>query len=979
MNNENTARGNEGRDGTIKQKIFECLKNPGGSVLPMILLMGAAGIVSVLALIQYIQPLASSFARNSEMILYRVAMDGLLDYSIGAIKQNKCFNNTMMWVDCVDLTSPYNTERLLMSSESVDKIAMSNTTPIPAAPLTTTLPLRNMEFDFEILSTSSPITAAHPLSAIIEPIKFKLQDGTYKSTHSIKSVRIVISRVTDINVPQNDNFALLKFSVTLTPDSVSTFFNTSTLSAESIVIFSPRKLAGNALVLANNMDLTGDGTSTATDSKLPSFGSLALGGKGIRFESPVIINQNLILPSPTGSVFSPVSFTDKVYLGGRMYHSSIADTNLSKPIHSGHPSERYYSQYAKTHGFMGGVDLDPFPDGGLPYLFNSGAANVPNDSLNRCLARSKVLTDKTVTRESRLYTAFRGVTDLAGSSRRFDFYLSLGQINFFIPQTTPLGADIGVGAESSDAGIVSPTILNSTISDPNIGFNSDYPIARVKVKVTNFTHPSLPPTWPAFSEFFVAGNVGRNGVLTMPLGNGSAIQVAISPNSNNGRFQTGEVQMSITMVNQTAMLTVMPNRAVSTCPGMPWSPSVSNCDPATPPEYLQYAITSYEPARIVVDVEAFDVAYRNGNTQRMLSIPGDRESSAAHPFFGSMKRQQFVFTRGINSSIYNLAQGPTARPISSPTARTWVECSTESAINPRADYSVGATAGDLANCVYPGGMLPYFPAGEEILHKPLVAAVDLETIYDNCRITVPPGSAFSPSFGALAWYYSAAQAPDMNDTQKKDVIRHAWGFVPGYNNLSPPDPVLGAPGSTDQGYIEKLTFNDNSSKVDSVNIPAFIVQSRVQTCTVESTANFVTGLFVCDKFVIKPRTTPLRIIGTVITGELAIDETAVQQGIRWSSVFSANSMYELQRAGILNSLGSCTSAALPHWYPKATAKQLEQLNYCLPGYLTNQVDPFNWTMVDPDCIRDPNNPAKMICKRHPRRYVAREITRNYTP
>ncbi|MFN7905618.1 MAG: hypothetical protein ACK5P5_10590, partial [Pseudobdellovibrionaceae bacterium] len=289
--------------------------------------------------------------------------------------------------------------------------------------------------------------------------------------------------------------------------------------------------------------------------------------------------------------------------------------------------------------------------------------------------------------------------------------------------------------------------------------------------------------------------------------------------------------------------------------------------------------------------------------------------------------------------------------------------------------------GGVPNCTYPAdaGMRlpdnPYWPVNQEELHKPSGPAKDLETEYDRCQVTAPPGSAFSPSFGALAWYYSAANDSALSQSQKKELIQHAWGFVPGYNGAQ----ALGTPGSQDQGLIAEMTFDANAALLSATETPVFGVQSRVQRCIVKSTANFVAGLYTCDQFIIEARTTPLRIIGTVIAGRLDIHPQAIQSGIRWSSVFTASSMYELQRVGILNSLASCTLPQLPHWLPLKSAAQEDQLSFCLPGYLTNQVDPFNWTMVDPDCIRNPDNNFSMVCKRHPRRYVVKEITRSYTP
>jgi hypothetical protein len=232
---------------------------------------------------------------------------------------------------------------------------------------------------------------------------------------------------------------------------------------------------------------------------------------------------------------------------------------------------------------------------------------------------------------------------------------------------------------------------------------------------------------------------------------------------------------------------------------------------------------------------------------------------------------------------------------------------------------------------------------------------------DEMCMAVPetkPGSAFYASFPSADWGTSFA-------TQAE----HAWRFTPDF-----PAGYLAAPLHLDSG--------SNRFDPSVPNYPSFFIKSVVKDCIIEASANFVAGFYVCETLTIAARTEPLRIIGTFITGKLTIDSSAYANGIRWSSIYHPQALYELRAAKILgklkgvNQYADCDKATLPPlWSPNLGITSALTHYVCNPVSLRT-ADPFKWTMVDPDCGIDPSvDPSKVACKSQPRRFLIKEISR----
>lgn len=196
-----------------------------------------------------------------------------------------------------------------------------------------------------------------------------------------------------------------------------------------------------------------------------------------------------------------------------------------------------------------------------------------------------------------------------------------------------------------------------------------------------------------------------------------------------------------------------------------------------------------------------------------------------------------------------------------------------------------------------------------------------------------------------------------------DQSRHAWSFDPDYTN----------------GYFDGIKYFDGNNSFYPTSISPFEISSLIKECSIEASANFVTGFYGCEKLTIRARTAPLRIIGTFIVGNLVIDPTAFKAGIRWSSIYHPQAVYELRKAGILgkDKTGkdlNCDNVNLPPlWMPNIGAISALTHYNCNPVSL-RIADPFKWTTVDPDCGVQPND-LKISCKRATTRFLIKEIGR----
>ncbi|PWU22417.1 MAG: hypothetical protein C5B49_00625 [Bdellovibrio sp.] len=227
-----------------------------------------------------------------------------------------------------------------------------------------------------------------------------------------------------------------------------------------------------------------------------------------------------------------------------------------------------------------------------------------------------------------------------------------------------------------------------------------------------------------------------------------------------------------------------------------------------------------------------------------------------------------------------------------------------------------------------------------------------------------------PAFAGVAWGSSfAAQAPTV------------WGFTEFCDDFDPACKSVG-------GYNPGTYVLDGSNATWSLPATRFHVKARMKNCTVASSATLVAGYFVCDEFAIQPRSTPLTLIGTVITNKLTVDPSAVRAGVRWSSIYHPQALYDLRQARLLyeedparNPVACKKHPSEPVWLPSVSLQQAANYYTCSISSLRDQADPFKWTSVDPDC-GIPVDPAtgrplggQFKCKSQTTRVLIKELGR----
>lgn len=236
---------------------------------------------------------------------------------------------------------------------------------------------------------------------------------------------------------------------------------------------------------------------------------------------------------------------------------------------------------------------------------------------------------------------------------------------------------------------------------------------------------------------------------------------------------------------------------------------------------------------------------------------------------------------------------------------------------------------------------------------------DTDYAYIDQQCTIMRGAASTQAFGGAGW-----------DSDFSAQARHSWNFA-GDGTIypsppGPPDPL-----------IDTLVF-DGTNAVRSAMNASFQVRSIVGTCDIKASADFVTGFLTCRRLQIEARTTPLRIIGTIIAAELNIDPSAYVAGITWGSIYHPQSTLELRAAGVLRSQSgaSCDAPANPSWNPVPSIQEAADRFSCNAISLRAKANPFQWTTVDPDCGLLSPTATNTSCKHHILKFFVLEHARD---
>jgi hypothetical protein len=472
----------------------------------MAVISGVAISIMFFASIAYLESQAQMMSRTAYKTDRRIVLDGLYAYTVNAVKQSWCLSSN--WVADINCTLNHNgnTQRLLLSDESLFFIKNSGVAR-PADPLSNTkLSVISARVDFSKLSST------HPLYSIVLPLKEEYSYGDFK----IERDSAAISAVRGREIP-------IKITVFLKHKSDPAY--DQTLVSKNIVY--PRELSYFTLMVPNNLYLgTGSNNVSQGFISLPNISVNARGG--LRFESPVFINGDLHLPaSTTRPAMNNVIFVDKVFLGGGKVNM---DGKLFAVKAAGGDDNAYNYELANFSGLMNGFELDPDRDSGLDYLFNLVPGGLTSfDAARLCRARLMASYDLSITNGSQLFARANSASDNGAN-----ISLNIGNVDNFIEQD---------GVSGYEATTTVPGVAQAALSSSSTVTGK--PVMKAKVYYNGL---NVNGSRGAYSTDFY---IHRSGTVTLyPTGaGGPAITIQTSPLKVGSRDQYNQVDMSFSFGN----------------------------------------------------------------------------------------------------------------------------------------------------------------------------------------------------------------------------------------------------------------------------------------------------------------------------------------------------------------------------------------------------------------------------------------------
>lgn len=488
------------------------LSNIKGSTI--ITALGMSVMIAIMIMVSaiYIRSRATAVMTSSNRMDERIAMDGMLAYTINGIKQSWCFSDTWAQQLNCTLNDPRNTVRLLISDESLRYIGNS-ATPRPT-PLAST---RVLQIQQTVSLTG--INPSHPLFSIGAALR-----------KNYKSVTFVIKRDDSAIATTKGQEVRLRIKITLPAVDA----DHPQLDLDSQIIVYPRELSYFGLIIPNNLYL-GSTVNTKGDSGLANVA--VAGTKGLRFESPVFVNGNLHLPTAsTSTAMNNVIFLDKVVMGGMVYQ----DGKLFTPKNAGGEKQMYNNQLKSFNGLLGGFELDPERDAGLDYLFDLiSGTTIPSD-YQLCLKRISATYDLKVTVNSQLYTRYNS----PNGTNSFRVSASLGTIDNFVEQSPDAG--------SNASGFTFGTDVDDVTSAGTASGWDGGAVFRAKMIYEGMTN-NAGVRGDYYTDFYIP----RSGNVTLtPLGPGAGkpeISIVASPHVYGTGQQYNQVNMTISFTNTGAL------------------------------------------------------------------------------------------------------------------------------------------------------------------------------------------------------------------------------------------------------------------------------------------------------------------------------------------------------------------------------------------------------------------------------------------
>lgn len=385
------------------------LRRNDGSIL--IVLIMSLGFIVVLGftLQGFISRMGDVSRDTTKQLSYKTALNSLLAYTQAGVKRRWCF--TEIWTpegaeEC-NLANPRSSERLLLSASQITFI-QGMIAADPSLPHGTPINLKEFQQTIDIKNLS----ADHPIREIISGPEFNF----------LGQIRFTITRLSDADLPVLGSEAHVQIMVELLPAPGKSFpQNRSQMKAWVKVTFFPREMGLFALVVPGDMYLDGSTGGRNGDVIFPATKDPTL--PGIDFESPVFVNGHVNIPPANSSVFTNVTFSEPLIIGGGVVKQG---NKPASPSSAGSFDGQLSSILTGFGGFQQGTSLDGERDLGLDVFSGLSTGVTSEDEMMKaCIDRNKVKSDFMRTAGSSLL-----VRELGGGK----YELSWSKDNYFTDQ-----------------------------------------------------------------------------------------------------------------------------------------------------------------------------------------------------------------------------------------------------------------------------------------------------------------------------------------------------------------------------------------------------------------------------------------------------------------------------------------------------------------------------------------------------------------
>lgn len=951
-----------------------------------------------------------------------LALRSITDYIKYGIRKGWCFDAQLLPElpeNCVNnFTNQFSTARLMMPlsyAKTLEDLGKT-TDPVTNANLFPTLAGKNA-VDFMLQSFSITLDlnnltmgATHPLNRVLTNTRNPL----------VKGVNIKVSRISNMTLPVNGDEVYIQIITEFTgrdgqpvrtglevtgTDGQNTATGKQFLREISSFVSNPRELNTFTLILPGSIYL---GETTAP---IAGHGDMAIpkGSKsdvGMVFNSPIFVNQNIFMHN-AGS-YTPATFNDVVIIGnGKIKDHNGADFKINEAL----GVKRHWTDLKTFGGFMRGIDSDGKGDVGLSVLNGvSDSTTLNNDIITFCTNLLRAQSDLNLTKESRLVgVPISGTvgTNLTETTVRYSFSTMPNALNLFEAQEIS-NNDGGIncnynGLNSGDGGINcsgfsgSPFMNLSNKHSDNSGKDASniwYSIAPTYnlasgTKLVMWANM----TWP---------KPGNDDFLKIPIlensaGDGHAVTINFSAYSKD---QFDQAANALTAVSATLNGTHLPKIGTTSATLTTRTARLAQLETTKPTSGGAYASWSdrdeYEDLKdhqfnndsVAWAQKRFDDAkedyqkYFDDDFTPVLTEynlrkeyyenPGQLEIVSTKPSNGFSKRQSAfrnVTIKIINGKYFKYASiSPVNRIYNTSGSGNDLYKTTGLSNNAIKDLSIEGMDFSAKKGGY--SKRPR-SSSNEVTNNPNDGNTGKLADMNNVHYSFSINAANELVFSDRGLDYQANEInlgtykpldPTINYEEKiKQCMDSAGGinqdaFKPA--SFAAADFTSVAVDSWHFAAPDKTVYSDQL--FDTNIYSSFGIGSIRGTCTIEPSATIINGFYVCRTLIIKPRSQPLKIIGTfMILKDFTVDKSALRAGVTWQSIHNQTAVATMKSAGSPPLMrrannANCSSlynGTVPFWHPDPGLQVLSDRIRCSSTFVLQGKGPPRWTSVDPDCGR----------------------------